>query len=70
MNDRIIQQEDCDGTQNQNIHSEGIEKIDTMREKMRKSNQNYQQQLRNLEDKNQINIKGLISTQIPNNNFL
>lgn len=70
MNDRIIQQEDCDGTQNQNIHSEGIEKMDTMREKMRKSNQNYQQQLRNLEDKNQINIKGLISTQIPNNNFL
>lgn len=70
MNDRIIQQEDCDGTQNQNIHSEGIEKMDTMREKMRKSNQNYQQQLRNREDKNQINIKGLISTQIPNNNFL
>ena len=70
MNDRIIQQEDCDGTQNQNIHSEGLEKMDTMREKMRKSNQNYQQQLRNLEDKNQINIKGLISTQIPNNNFL
>lgn len=70
MNDRIIQQQDCDGKQNQNIHSEGIEKMDTMREKMRKSNQNYQQQLRNLEDKNDINIKGLISTQIRNNNFL
>ena len=28
----------CDGNQNQNILSEGIEKMDTMREKMRKSN--------------------------------
>lgn len=41
-----------------------------MSEKMRKSDQDYQQQLRNLEDKTDINIRGLISTQIPNNNFI